>query len=34
MWISPDGRKIIADTLRPFDTWALETAPVFFSNGS
>ena len=24
MWVSPDGRKIIADSLNPLDTWVLE----------
>jgi len=24
MWLSPDGRKIIADSLNPLDTWVLE----------
>jgi WD40 repeat protein len=24
MWLSPDGRKVIADSLSPFETWVLE----------
>jgi hypothetical protein len=24
MWVSPDGRKVIADTLNPFEVWLLE----------
>jgi Tol biopolymer transport system component len=24
MWISPDGKKIIADTLKPLELWILE----------